>query len=217
MQETILTAEIRQHKTSNENKLLRKNGMIPGIYYHRGSDNLQIAVKSMSLINLAKSVTTQIINLTLPDSKQYKSILKDVQYDPVTDIPVHFDLLGIKEDEVILVEVPVILEGTAIGQRDGGMIQLMLRKIKVECLPKDIPDDVLIDITNLNIGDSVHVRDLKLENVQIHENTDAGIVSIIPPTVEVSTTPGAATETAEAGAEKQEPEVVQAKGKKEEE
>jgi large subunit ribosomal protein L25 len=216
MQETILMAEIRQHKTSNENKVLRRNDMIPGIYYHRGSANLEIAVKSLNLIKLAKSVTTQIISLTLPDNTQYKSILKNVQWDPVTDIPIHFDLIGIKDDELMLIDIPVVLEGTSLGQRDGGIIQFMLRKVRVECLPKDMPEHIVIDITNMNIGDSSHIRDLKLENVHIRENEDSQIVSIVPPTVEVAK----ATEAVEGavGEEaKAEPEVVPTKGKKEEE
>jgi large subunit ribosomal protein L25 len=216
MQETILKAEIRQHVRTNESKILRKNGYVPGIYYHRGSECIPVAVKSLNLINLAKSVTTQIISLTLPDNTQYKSILKDVQYDPVLDVPIHFDLIGIKDDEIILVEIPVVLEGIAVGQRDGGMVQTMLRKIRVECLPKDMPEHILINTEGMNIGDSVHVRDLKLENVHIREIEDAGIVSIIPPTVEVT---AKAAEGAEVAVEegKAEPEVVQAKGKKEEE
>jgi large subunit ribosomal protein L25 len=216
MQETILNAEIRQAKTRTEAKNLRNAGLIPGVFYQRGFDNITIAVKELQLNLLVKSVVARIINLNLPNNIQYKSILKDVQFDPVTDKPIHFDLIGIREDEKIILNIPVLLEGTAIGQKDGGLVQYLLRKIEVECLPKDIPESIILNIENLNIGDSIHVKNLSIENVDIRLNPDTTIVSIIPPTVEAAPVVAVAPVEGEAEEAKAEPEVVQTKGKKEE-
>jgi large subunit ribosomal protein L25 len=168
------------------------------------------------LNSIVKSVVARIIDLSLPEDVHYKSILKDVQFDPVTDKPIHFDLIGIKEDEKIVLNIPVVLQGVALGQRDGGLVQYLLHKIEVECLPKDIPESIIINIEPLNIGDSVHVKDLSLPNVDIRVNPETTIVSIIPPTVEAVATPAAAAVEGATEEAKAEPEVVPTKGKKEE-
>jgi large subunit ribosomal protein L25 len=224
MQELILNAEVRKNEVANEAKNLRKGGLIPGIYYQRGFDNIPISIDELQLNLLVKSVVARVINLSLPNNVQYKSILKDVQFDPITDRPIHFDLIGIREDEKIILNIPVVLEGISIGQRDGGLVQHLLHKIEVECLPKDIPESIVVKIELMNIGDSVHIKDLSIPNVDIRVNPETTIMSIIPPTVEAVVAPteaeaaataaATAAETTEGAAE---PEVVKTKGKKEEE
>ncbi len=212
MQEVILNAEVRKLNDQHMLKEARKKGLIPGIFYRKDIENIPFFVKDLSLKSIIYSVTAKLINLTFPDNKTYQCIVKDVQYDPVTDQPVHCDFIGIFEDQTILVEVPVILSGQPIGQRDGGLIQHLLHKVRVECLPKYIPESINIDIRPLNIGDAVHIRDLKIENVTFKEREHATIVAVVPPTVETST-----AATPAEGEEAAQPEVVSGKGKKEEE
>lgn len=212
MQEIILKAEYRKLGDTHGLKEARKKGLVPGIFYRKDTENIPFYVKDLSLKNIIYSASATIVNLTFPDNKQFHSIVKEVQYDPITDQPIHVDILGIFEDKPIIVEVPVTLVGLPAGQKDGGLTQHLLHKVRVECLPKYIPQSITVDISPLNIGDSIHIKDIKIDNVSFREREDATIVAVIPPTVEAKT-----TQVAEAATETAEPEVVAAKGKKEEE
>ena len=211
MQEVVLNVETRETRNRHGIKEARKKGLIPGIFYRKDIENIPFYVKELSLKKIVYSTRTSIINLTFADNKAYSCIVKDVQYDPVTDEPIHCDLVGLFADQTIIVDVPVSLEGQPAGQKDGGLTQQLLYKLKIECLPKYIPESIVIDISPLNIGDSVHVRDIKMDNVIFKEKETVSIVAVVPPNVAAATTTQSA-ETSDAA----EPEVVSGKGKKEE-
>lgn len=213
MAATNLTALKREDVGKSTVKGNRKKGEIPGILYSKGIQPIAIYVKETTLKTFTHTSDVKIINLNIEGATDsYNCILKDVQFDPVSDRPVHFDLFGISENEKIKIEIPLVLVGTPVGVKDGGIIQHTLHKVEVECFPKDIPSHIDVDISGLKIGDSVHVNDIKHENFEILGHTDSTIVSVVPPAVEKVETPGA-----EAGAEETaaEPEVI-SKGKKEE-
>ncbi|HWA05109.1 MAG TPA: 50S ribosomal protein L25, partial [Ignavibacteria bacterium] len=173
-----------------------------------------ISVKETSLNPFVYTSEVRIINLQIEGAEKAQNcILKDIQFDPVSDKPIHFDLLGISENETIKVEVPLKLVGSPIGVRDGGIIQHTLHSLEVECLPAHIPSHIDVEISSLGIGDAVHIGDLKIENVEIHGTPTATIVAVVPPAVEKVETPAGEGEAAEGAAE---PEVI-AKGKKDEE
>ena len=211
MSEIVLNAEPRE-TTARTAKRMRNQGMVPGIYYARGEENVSIAVPAPSLEPLIHTTETHIIDLKLKDGSSRRCILRDVQYDPVSDLPLHFDLQGLKENEKLVIEVPIVLTGgTPAGVKDGGMVQHMIRSLKVSCLPKDIPGKIEINIEGLGINDAVHVRDLVVPNVTILENLESAVVGVMPPTVVKEEEVAAPAEEA-----LQEPEVV-GKGKKAEE
>lgn len=211
MSEVTLQAEIRT-QVGKQAKQLRRQGKVPGIFYGHGIKNIPIALPSLVLKPLYTSSAANIINLQLNDGTSHLCILRDVQFDPVTDRPIHFDLQGLQEQEEITLEVPIKLTGgTPKGVREGGILQHILHKLKVACLPKNIPDHIEINVESLEINKSVHVSDLSIPNVRILENEASAIVAVIPPTVSKEETPAAAAEAAPA-----EPEVI-AKGKKAEE
>src|SRR5207249_8799586 len=141
-----------------------------------------------------------------------KAVLREVQFDPVTDRPIHFDLQGLHAAEKLTIEVPVVLiGGVPVGVRNGGLLQHSMHRLKVSCLPKDIPSKIEINVANLEMNRSVHVRDLSIPNVTVLENLDAAVVGVIPPTVVKEPEPGVTPVE-----EVQEPELV-GKGKKLEE
>ena len=184
MSEIVLTAQRRDPRAKHANAL-RREGFIPGVFYGHGEENLNIAVEPLSLNPLIFTSTTNIVTLKLADGTAKQCILREVQFDPVTDRPVHFDLLGLRENEEISIEVPVVLSGgVSQGVKDGGTLQHVIHKLHISCLPKYIPSKVEIDVSALNINDSVHVRDLKIDNVTMLENADSAVVSVLPPTVE---------------------------------
>jgi large subunit ribosomal protein L25 len=206
-----LTAQKREDLGNSVTKTNRKKGLIPGVFYFKNSPSIPISVKAAALNPFVYTSEVRIINLQIEgEQKSQNCILKDIQFDPVTDKPIHFDLLGISENEKITVEVPVKLIGTPIGVRDGGVIQHILYSLEVECLPAHIPAHIDVDISKLAIGDSIVIGDLNIENVEIFGAKDATLVAVVPPAVESKETPTAETETTEA-----EPEVI-SKGKKEE-
>jgi large subunit ribosomal protein L25 len=211
MQEIILNAEIRDN-TGKHAKYSRKRDMVPGVYYSHGEGNISIEVSKLALEQLVFTSEAHVIDLKLKDGRSKKCIIRDVQYDPVSDKPIHFDLQGLKENEKVMVEIPVTLTGgVPAGVRDGGMLQHFIHRVRVSCLPKDIPQRIEINVAELAINHFVHIRDLQIPNVMILDAADTTVAGVMPPHVVKEAEVVAPTEVAAA-----EPEVL-AKGKKVEE
>jgi large subunit ribosomal protein L25 len=211
MREITLEATIRKERRKHT-KSLRKLGSIPGIYYLHGEENISISVSEINLKPLIYTAETHVINLKLDDGNSKSCILRDIQFDPVTDQPIHFDLQGLRENEEITIEAPIVLTGgIPIGVREGGILQQIIHAIKITCLPKFIPEQIEVDVVNLKINNFIHVSDLTIPNVTILENSTSSIVGVVPPAVEKEPEPGEVV--AEEAAE---PEVI-GKGKKPEE
>ena len=212
MSEVVMNAEVRTN-TGKHAKHSRTKGMVPGVYYARGEENINVHVPALTLNQFVFTSEAHVIDLRLADGSSHKCILRDVQFDPVTDQPVHFDLQGLKENEKLTIEVPVTLVGgIPKGVRDGGMLQHFLHKVRVSCLPKDIPEKIEINVLELGINQFIHVRDLNVPNVTFAESAENAVVGVMPPHVvkEEEVAPAVTEEAAK------EPEVV-AKGKKPEE
>jgi large subunit ribosomal protein L25 len=209
-----LSAWKREDLANSELKSNRKKGNIPGIFYYRGAESVPIYVKDVNLNPFVYTSEVNIINLQIEGGNSYNCILKDIQFDPVSDKPIHFDLLGISEKEKIKLEVPLIVIGAPIGVKDGGILQQPVHKIEVECYPKDIPSHIEINIENLKIGDSIHISDMEQKNFIILDNPNTIVAAVVPPVVEkeheIPAVEGEAPVEAEAPAE---PEVI-AQGKK---
>ncbi|HUL45249.1 MAG TPA: 50S ribosomal protein L25 [Bacteroidota bacterium] len=210
MQEILLEAEIRKDVGGNT-KAMRREGKVPGIFYIHGEKNIPVIVPERSLKPLIFTSETHIINLKLNDGTGKECILRDIQFDPLTDRPIHFDLQGVRADEEITVEIPVTLTGgTPVGVRDGGILQQVIHRLKISCLPKDIPEHIEVHVEDLKINHFVHIRDIKIPNITILGNEDSSVAGVVPPTIEKEPEPGVVAEEAA------EPEVI-AKGKKPEE
>lgn len=213
MAEIILKAERRADFKKSTSNQMRKAGFIPGIYYSFGEESIPIKVNELALRPLVFTSESNIVALQIEgESKPISCILKDTQFEPVTGRIIHFDLLGLREGEKITIEVSVILQGSAIGVKEGGIVQHNLHKLEIECLPQNIPPHIDVDISGLAIGDSIKVGDIKIEGIEILNDENASIISIVPPTIEEVKPEEAAAEEGEAPAE---PEVI-SKGKKEE-
>lgn len=206
MEKIAIKASKREIGKKSELGQLRNEGKVPGVFYSAHDNPVSISVTDKSLKPLVYTSDTHIVALEIEGGESFDCVLKDVQFDPITDKIIHFDLFGLTSGESIQMEVPVRLVGTAQGVRDGGILQHLLHKLDVECLPKDIPSHFDVKVTDLKIGDSVHVSDISLENVTILNSEDSVIVSV--------TAPKAVVEPAE-GEEATEPELI-SKGKEEE-
>jgi large subunit ribosomal protein L25 len=180
MTEIVLNAEIRKTGKSASNQL-RRSGKIPGIYYAPGDEPLPIAVKEAELKKLIYTTEAHVVRLKLGDGKEFQCILKEVEFDPVTDKPIHFDLYGLKAGATVTLEIPVVLVGKAPGVEKDGVIEHLLHTVEVECPANAIPEHIEVDISALDIGDAIHVKDLKIPNVKILENELAVVVAVVPP------------------------------------
>ena len=211
MSEIKLTVAKREKTSGSGLNKLRSEGKVPGIFYGTGETNIPITADFLELRQLIYTSESHIIDLNIEGTDEHHNcIIKDVQFHPVKDNPIHFDLLALHKGQKIKIEVTIHLTGTAPGVKEGGILQHSIHKLDIECLPKDIPSHVDIDVSTLNIGDSIKVSDLKLDNVTILNDESAVIASVVPPKAAVEET--APVE----GEESAEPEVI-GKGKSSEE
>lgn len=209
MEKVILNGNTRLNLSKASTNSLRKEGKIPGVIYSRHIEPISVEVLEGPLNSLVYTPKTHLISLNIEGREPLDCIIKDVQFDPVTDRIVHFDLQAFDVTEKIQIEIPVQLTGSAIGVKDGGIVQQTLHKLDIECLPSAIPEHITINISELKLGDSVHVSDLKLENIEILNPAETIIVAVTHPKVEKEPVAAEVTED-----ENAEPEVI-GKGKTE--
>ena len=211
MEKVTLEAFERKNISKHGRKSLRNSGRVPGVFYSRHVEPIAIDVQQQLINPLVFTSKTNLITLKLKNHDEYECIIKDVQFDPVTDQILHFDLLGVTRGEKIQLEVPVQLIGSAVGVKEGGVLQQNIYKFDVECLPGNIPQFLNIDVTELKLGDSIHVGDLSFVNITILNPEETVVVAVAHPKVEVEVTEEEGEEIAEEG-EEAEPEVI-GKGK----
>jgi large subunit ribosomal protein L25 len=184
--ENELNIELRDGKGKGAARKLRAAGRIPGIYYGAGEEAQDVALDPRVLDRLIRSSAAGIntlFDLVGGGRLEGKRVLvKEIQRDPVTGAPLHADLYAVDLDKTIEVDVPVHLTGAAQGVKMGGIVDHSLREIELSCLPRWIPEEIRVDISALEIGDSLHVRDLPLpENVTLVSDPDLAVVSIVAP------------------------------------
>lgn len=189
MNEILLQAQRREPGRSAA-RAMRRKSVVPGIFYFHGEEPIPVAAHELALRPLIRTSESHLVRMRLDDGVEKTCILKDISFDPITDRPVHFDLQGVSADEAIAVEVPVSLVGQSIGQRDGGIVEFLLHKIEIECLPQDLPDHINVDISNLNIGESIHVSDLTIEKGRFLTGGDVAVVAVAAPRAESETSSG---------------------------
>lgn len=212
MEKVVLTANTRTVINKTSRSTIRKNGRVPGIFYSRHNKPIAIDVLEKSIKPLVFTASTNLISLKVDDKEEFECVIKDVQFDPVTEKIVHIDLLGLTKDETFQLEVPILFIGSPVGIKEGGILQQVLHKLQVECFPKDIPKHLDINIENLKLGDSIHISDLNYENIKLLNPADAVVAAVTHPKVEKVATEGEAAETTA------EPEVItKGKADKEEE
>jgi large subunit ribosomal protein L25 len=193
----------------------RREGLIPAVLYGHGEDPVSVSIGSREFDVALRGHKggNPIVNLAVA-GHEYTALIRAVQYDPVSHDILHLDFQHISLTETIEVKVNVHLIGLPVGVKDGGgILETILREIEVRCLPTAIPSSIDIDVSHLNIGDSVHVRDFSVPNVTLLVDPEATVATVVPPTV-IEEKP--AEEVVAEGAAAAEPEVI-AKGKKEEE
>ncbi len=161
---------------------LRNDGFIPGIVYSEGKKGINLKVEEREFSKLVKKSAGElaIVNLEV-DGQIIKSIIKAKQMHPVSRKYVHVDFLELHAGKEIQLLLPIHFLGTAIGTTTGGLLDTHIRELSIKCLPKDIPEDLKIDISELKLSESIHVSDIEIPNVSILTSLEATIVNVAIP------------------------------------
>jgi len=178
-----VNAEIREEKGKTRVKRLRKEGWIPGVVYGHGEETFHIKIKEEELKKLVHTIPSEstVIELNI-GKKKFNTLLQEITRDIFTDRILHVDFHILHKGEKVWVKVPIELTGECKGVKEGGIIDFNLREVEVECLPKDIPERIQVDITDLGIGDSFHVGEIDTGGkFTIDMDPHTPIVSIIMP------------------------------------
>jgi large subunit ribosomal protein L25 len=212
MEEIILEIQPREEIGKNKVKDLRGKGFIPAVIYAEGKKSLPIKVSHRQLWQLIHQhrLESMVINLKMQDAQKQKGrscLIKEIQSDPVKGDIIHVDFNEISLTKVIKVNVPVVAKSEPLGvKQEGGSLEHILWEIEVECLPTDIPKDIEVDVSQLKIGDAVHIKDITFpSNIKVLNAPEAIVFSVTVPIKEEAAVP------AVEGGEKQEPEVIKEK------
>ena len=182
MKEISLTGKKRAELGKKSSKALRKEGFIPcNLYGEDKEDGKPVALAfASSFSELRKLIYTPhiyVVNLTI-DGVAHKAVMKEIQFHPTTDAPLHVDFYEINEEKAITIGIPVNLVGLAQGVRDGGRMNLSIRKINVTAPYRQIPERLDVDVTALKIGKSIKVGELSYEGLEIATGKDVIVCSI---------------------------------------
>ncbi len=196
--------EIGTRKVNN----LRKEGWIPGIIYGHGEKSMPIMIQEEELTNIIHKLHSEATLLTLNyKGKDLQVLMREVSRNPLTEKPLHVDFQHIHEDEEVNVHVILDFQGKAKGIEESGILNIEHRDLIVRCLPKDIPESIVVDVTALEIGQSIHIRDLNIpEGVKVEADPSATVVNILSPRKLVEVIP--VEEELPIGEEAEEPEVI---------
>ncbi|WP_226038372.1 50S ribosomal protein L25/general stress protein Ctc [Aquibacillus saliphilus] len=206
-----LKADQRESLNTSYTKQLRKAGLVPAIVYGNKKEPMTVAVNSIELLKTVRDEgINAIISLSI-DGESVDVMLHDYQIEPLRDELIHADFYIVNMSQEMDVEVPIHLDGEAKGSKEGGVLQQPLYNLAVRAKPRDIPEEIKLDVSKLEIGDSIMVGDLKEgRNYEILEAEDATIVTILAPDK------GTDEDDEESEEEQQEPEVINEKKSEEE-
>jgi large subunit ribosomal protein L25 len=204
--ETALAVEVRESRGKGSARRLRADGRIPGIVYGSGLANVAISLDPAELDGIIKTshggVNTLIDLKGAPEVAGKTVLVKDLQREPVYGVLVHADLYELDQTKKVRVSVPIHLTGIAAGVTMGGLLDHALRELEVDCLASLIPDEFVIDVSELEQGNSLHVFDLVMpEGVEAHTDRELPIVSVVAPKAEEEPVQEELAEGEEAAAE----------------
>lgn len=180
MSEYLLSATLREPAGKGGARQLRANSKVPGVFYGHNEANVHFSVNTIDLTRMMRGRHT-VINLQLDGGALKPCVIRELQRDPVDDHFIHIDLLGLHQGEKVSVTVPLKLSGVPKGVKEGGILEHSLVELTVECLPQDIPEEVTVDVSNLSVGESLHVSDLNLPGLKVLDDPHAAVAHVASP------------------------------------
>lgn len=176
MKSIAISGSLRENVGKRDAKELRYEGKVPAVLYG-GKNQIHFSVSASDLRSLVYTPEVTFVSLEVGDIKA-QAIIQDVDFHPLTDLPLHVDFLELDEKKPVVMNIPVKLTGTSPGVKIGGKLVQKLRKLRVKALPKDMPQNVEVSIEKLDVGKSVGVGELKFDNFAITNNPADTIVSV---------------------------------------
>ena len=157
-------------------KQLRKEENVPCVLYG-GEEIVHFYAPVKDFRHLFYTPNVYIVNINV-DGKTYPTILKDAQFHPVNEVPLHVDFLEIHDDKPVVIDIPVKVEGFAKGVQAGGILRVEKRKLTVKGLPKHLPDELVINVDDLDLGKTRKIGDLKFDNLELLNAKNAVVVAV---------------------------------------
>jgi large subunit ribosomal protein L25 len=173
MSQVVLQAKSRQGKGSADARRVRRIGRIPAVLYGRSGASLSIDLDGREFVNSVKNISESTIVKVEVEGKSYDAFVKDTQRNIVSGSILHVDFYEVESGRLLRARVSVHIHGTPVGVREGGVLENPLHEIEVECYPKDLPERLDVDVSELKVNQSLHVRDIPLaEGVKLLSGAD---------------------------------------------
>ena len=173
-----INGQVREVGNKAVIKAIRKQGLVPCNLYGQGIENVLFTVSDKDLQGITNTPASYIIDIKLDNGKVYTAVVHELQFHPVKDNCLHVDFLVVSEEKPITIKVPIVVTGHPVGVQKGGKFVLVSRFVKVSALMKDLPDELVIDTTSLDIEKRIVAGDIKVEGVNVVSPKDTIICTV---------------------------------------
>ncbi|GAF14281.1 LSU ribosomal protein L25p [Bacillus sp. JCM 19046] len=182
---TVLKAKERNDLTGHQTKQIRNEGFVPGVLYGKKIESKPVSVESVAFLKTLREVGQNgLFDLQLESGKKHHVMVQEIQVDALKNHYTHIDFFEVDMKVERDANVPVHLEGDAPGASEGGIVNHLLYEITVHCLPADIPESITVDISELNVGDTLSIAEIRSSvSVEIVNEDEEAVVTVQPPTV----------------------------------
>ena len=176
MKTVTIEGQLRTEFGKKATRQVRSQELVPGVIYG-GATEINFAAPAKAFKSLVYTAEFQLAEVTV-DGKKYRTILKDLQFDKVTDVLTHVDLLELVDDKKVIADLPLKFTGNSIGVKDGGKLVIKMKSVKVKTLPKYLKENIEVDITNLSINENLRVENIKADEMEIMNSPRIPIASV---------------------------------------
>jgi large subunit ribosomal protein L25 len=176
MKTITIEGQLRTEHGKSATRQLRSQQLVPGVIYG-GAKEINFAAPAKAFKGLVYTPNFQLAEVTI-DGKTYRCILKDLQFDKVSDELIHIDLLELVEDKRVIATIPLKFTGTAVGVKEGGRLILKMKSLKVKTYPRYLKEQIEVNVDNLQIGENIRVEDVKVENYEILNSPRIPVASV---------------------------------------
>ena len=177
MKTITIEGQLRTDFGKSATRQLRSQELVPGVIYG-GAQEINFAAPARAIRPLVYTPSFQLAEIKL-DGKSYRCILKDLQFDKVSDELIHIDLLELVEDKKVVATIPLSYVGTAAGVKAGGRLETKMKALKVKTYPKYLKEQIEVNVENMNVGDNIRVEDVKTENYEVMNSPRIPIASVV--------------------------------------
>ena len=189
MEQIDLKAQVRKKTGKGSARTLRREGRVPAVLYGQKTESIMLSIDIREFEKIVKkaNVGSLLLNLQIQNGKTLTrpAMIKELQTNPVTGAYIHVDFYEIDMQRKIRVSVPVVARGKSVGVENGGLLQIVRRELELFCLPTAIPRAIEVDVTDLEIGDAIHIEEIALPaEVELQEEADFTVVTVLAPKVE---------------------------------